>query len=178
MANQTTNINPWKGLNFYKEGDIIYGRNSEIESKETELAIGFSSIKASLKNAMGGANTGMNDMEIYCKVLKTEDFARGIAQKQVPNKSMTYGQYMGEEDTIKAILDRINYNYSSIETSLSISFTDKDPVVASQMLDSIIVRLQDVITQHRHTIVDSALHNAIKAMSATQVKYQQVMADY
>lgn len=32
MANQTTNINPWKGLNFYKEGDVIYGRNSEIES--------------------------------------------------------------------------------------------------------------------------------------------------
>lgn len=24
--------NPWKGLNFYKEGEIIYGRNSEIQS--------------------------------------------------------------------------------------------------------------------------------------------------
>ena len=46
---------------------------------------------------MGGANTGMNDMEIYCKVLKTEDFARGIAQKHVPGKHMTYGQYVDEK---------------------------------------------------------------------------------
>ena len=148
------------------------------EYKETELAIGFSNAKAYLKNAMGGANTGMNDMEIYCKVLKTEDFAHDISQKQVPGKHMTYGQYVDKEDTIKAILDRINYNYSTIETSLSISFTDKDPVVASQMLDSITVHLQDIITQHRHTIVDSALHNAIRRMAATQVRYQQAIANY
>ena len=148
------------------------------EYKETELAIGFSNAKAYLKNAMGGANTGMNDMEIYCKVLKTEDFAHNISQKQVPGKHMTYGQYVDKEDTIKAILDRINYNYSTIETSLSISLTDKDPVVASQMLDSITVHLQDIITQHRHTIVDSALHNAIRAMAATQVRYQQAIANY
>ena len=148
------------------------------EYKETELAIGFSNAKAYLKNAMGGANTGMNDMEIYCKVLKTEDFAHDISQKQVPGKHMTYGQYVDKEDTIKAILDRINYNYSTIETSLSISFTDKDPVVASQMLDSITVHLQDIITQHRHTIVDSALHNAIRAMAATQVRYQQAIANF
>ena len=148
------------------------------EYKETELAIGFSNIKAYLKDAMGGANNGMNDMEIYCKVLKTDDFARSIAQKQVPGKHLTYGQYVDEKDTVKAILDRINYNYSCLETSLSISFTDKDPVVASQMLDSVTIQLQDVITQHRHTIVDSAMHNAIRNMSATQAKYQQVMAEY
>ncbi len=32
MANPSINTNPWKGLNFYKEGEIIYGRNDEIES--------------------------------------------------------------------------------------------------------------------------------------------------
>ena len=148
------------------------------EYKETELAIGFNNAKAYLKNAMGGANSGMNDMEIYCKVLKTEDFAHDISQKQVPGKHMTYGQYLDKEDTIKAVLDRINYNYSTIETSLSISLTDKDPVVASQMLDSITVHLQDIITLHRHTVVDSALHNAIRVMTATQAKYQQALANY
>ena len=148
------------------------------EYKETELAIGFSNAKAYLKNAMGGANTGINDMEIYCKVLKTEDFAHDISQKQVPGKRMTYGQYLDKEDTIKAVLDRINYNYSNIETSLSISFTDRDPVVASQILDSITVHLQDIITLHRHTVIDSALHNAIRVMAATQAKYQQAIANY
>ena len=148
------------------------------EYKETELAIGFSNAKAYLKNAMGGANTGINDMEIYCKVLKTEDFAHDISQKQVPGKRMTYGQYLDKEDTIKAVLDRINYNYSNIETSLSISFTDRDPVVASQILDSITVHLQDIITLHRLTVIDSALHNAIRVMAATQAKYQQAIANY
>lgn len=32
MANNTVNNNPWKGLNFYVEGEVLYGRNSEIES--------------------------------------------------------------------------------------------------------------------------------------------------
>lgn len=29
---ETNNINPWKGLNFYREGEILYGRDSEIQS--------------------------------------------------------------------------------------------------------------------------------------------------
>ncbi len=32
MANPSINTNPWKGLNYYKEGEVLYGRNSEIES--------------------------------------------------------------------------------------------------------------------------------------------------
>lgn len=150
------------------------------EYKETELAIGFNSIQAHIKDAMGAANTGMNDMEIYCKVLKTEDFANAIAHKHIAAHpdSPSYGQYLGRRDTVKAVLDRINYNYSSMETALSITFTDKDPVIASQMLDSITVQLQEIITRHRHTIVDSAINNAVKALTATQVKYQQAMAEY
>ena len=53
---------------------------------------------------MGGANTGMNDMEVYSKVLYTEDFARAIAHKQMAGKKMTYGEYLGKKDTIKAVL--------------------------------------------------------------------------
>ena len=127
------------------------------EYKETELAIGFNSIKAHLKNAMGGANTGINDMAIYSKVLQTTDFARQIAHMQVPGKGITYGTYLGKEDTTEAIIDAINYNYSSRQETLTISFTDSDPVVASQMLDSVTVLLQQMITRHRHTVVDSAL---------------------
>jgi len=32
MADSRINQNPWKGLNYYEEGDVLYGRNSEIES--------------------------------------------------------------------------------------------------------------------------------------------------
>ena len=80
------------------------------EYKEVDLAIGMNSITARMKEAMGGANTGMNDMEVYCKVLYTEDFARSIAHKQVPGKQMTYGEYLGKKDTIEAIQDNIVYS--------------------------------------------------------------------
>ena len=117
------------------------------EYKETELAIGFSNIKAYLKNAMGGANSGINDMGLYCKILKTEDFARNLSHQQVPGKDMTYGQYICDEDTIETIKEHINYNYSSRQETLTISFTDRDPVVAVQMLDSVTTLLQQIITQ-------------------------------
>ncbi len=148
------------------------------EYKETELAIGFSNIKAYLKNAMGGANSGINDMGLYCKILKTEDFARNLSHQQVPGKDMTYGQYICDEDTIETIKEHINYNYSSRQETLTISFTDRDPVVAVQMLDSVTTLLQQIITQHRHAVVDSALQNARREMDVTKASYQQAIDNY
>ena len=148
------------------------------EYKETELAIGFNSIRAYIKDAMNGANTGMNDMEIYCKVLKTEDFARTISHKQIPGKGITYGEYLNEEDTIEAVLDNINYNYSNKQTTLAISFTDKDPVIAAQMLDSVTVLLQQIITDYRQKIAQAALLNAETSLSAAKEKYKDAQAKY
>ena len=76
------------------------------EYKETDLAIGMTSIKAQIKRAMGGDDIGMNDMTVDSKSLDSEDFARAISHKQVPGKNMTYGEYLGEKDTIEAIQDR------------------------------------------------------------------------
>ena len=67
-------------------------------------------LEARIKEAVDGYNTGLNDIEIYCQVLKTKDFASAISHKQVPGKSMTYGQYLGAQDTLSAILEHINYN--------------------------------------------------------------------
>ena len=148
------------------------------EYKETELAIGFNSIKAQLKNAMGGANTGINEMALYCKILKTEDFARSLSHKQVPGKNMTYGQYICDEDTIETIQEHINYNYSGKQETLTVSFTDRDPFVAVQMLDSVTVLLQQIITRHRQMVVDSARQNAKREMTVTKAKYLQAIDNY
>ena len=83
------------------------------EYKEIDLAIGLNDMKANIRKLMGEGNSGMNDMALYCKIVNTEDFARKLALKQVPNKNMTYGEYLTEKDTIENILERINYNYSS-----------------------------------------------------------------
>ena len=148
------------------------------EYKETELAIGFNTIRAHLKNTLGGANTGLNDMEIYCKILETEDFARTISHKQVPGKGMTYGEYLNEKDTIETIQDNIIYNYSNRQATLAISFTDKDPVIAAQILDSVTVQLQDIITNYRQANAHTALLNAQVNVNAAKEKYKEAQAKY
>ena len=148
------------------------------EYKEIDLAIGLNDMKANIRKLMGEGNSGMNDMALYCKILNTEDFARKLALKQVPNKNMTYGEYLTEKDTIENILERINYNYSSKQETLTISFTDKDPVIAAQMLDSITAQLQLIITQHRQSIANASLQNAEKNISATRFQYEQAQKDY
>ena len=148
------------------------------EYKEIDLAIGLNDMKARIKNLTGESNAGMNDMAVYCKILKTEDFARKLSHKQVPNKNVSYGEYLSEKDTIENILDRINYNYSSKQETLTISFTDKDPVIAAQMLDSITAQLQFIITRYRQSTADASLQNAERNLSATKLQYEQAQKNY
>ncbi|MBR1503055.1 MAG: oligosaccharide repeat unit polymerase [Prevotella sp.] len=148
------------------------------EYKETELAIGLNAIQAHIKEVINSDNSGINDMEIYSKVLESEDFARCIAHKTVLGKNITYGEYLDEEDTIEAIQDAIVYNYIHSQETLAISFTDKDPVIASQMLDSVTVELQRIITQHRRTIIAAALKNAEREVKETKEKYDQALNQY
>ena len=117
-------------------------------------------------------------MEIYCKILKTEDFARSISHKLVPGKGMTYGEYLNEKDTIESIKDNINYNYSNKQATLAISFTDKDPVVAAQMLDSATAHLQTIITHYRQSNARTALLNAQVSVNAAKEKYKEAQAKY
>ena len=148
------------------------------EYKEMDLAIGLDDIKAHIKRVMESSNTGMNNMETYCKLLKTEDFAKSIAHKQVPGKNMTYGEYLGEKDTITAVLDNINYNFSNKHETLTIGFKDRDALVASQMLDSVTALLQDVITHNRHTIAQAALQNAKNGLDSALTKYRIAQKAY
>lgn len=148
------------------------------EYKEVDLAIGMNSMTASIKEAMGGANTGLNDIETYHKLLKTEDFARHIAHVQVPGRHQTYGEYIATEDTIETIQDHIVYNYSEKQGTLIISFTDHNPLVASQMLDSVTVHLQDLVTDYRHKIAEAALENAKKEMTVAEQEYRQAQKRY
>lgn len=141
------------------------------EYKEMDLAIGLNDIKAHIKRVMGNDNNGMNDMEIYCRALKTEDFARSIAHKQVSGKKMTYGEYLGKKDTIAAVLDNINYNYSNKHVTLTIGFKDRDAQVASQMLDSVTALLQDVVKRHRQIIAKAAFQNAKNEQDSALTRY-------
>lgn len=146
------------------------------EYKEMDLAIGLTDMQAHIRNLQKSFNKGLNDMNTYSKVLKTEDFARQIARKQVAGKNMTYGTYLGEQDTVKAVLDCINYYYSERHETLTITFTDRDPLVAAQMLDSVTVLLQQMVTEARQAIAKESLASACLVRQKAIDEYQQAQS--
>ena len=91
---------------------------------------------------------------------------------------MTYGEYLNKEDTIDAILDNINYNLSVKHQTLTISFTDRDPVVAAQMLDSVTAHLQATITAQRYQVAEAALISATAELERARRDYQELRHKY
>ena len=148
------------------------------EYKEMDIAIGLSQIQATIKGILGSGNEGINDMESYCKILRSEDFVRTISHKQVPHKGLSYGEYLNKKDTIEVIQEHINYNYSSKNEVLTISFTDNNALIAAQMLDSITKELQAVINSKRHFIANAALKTAQKELDIAKKRYEQAQKSY
>ena len=146
------------------------------EYKETDLTIGLSKWEAKLNATK--ANQGINDMGVYRHILETEDFARTISRTRLSCTSMTYGEYLGEEDTIEVILENINYNFSRKAATLTISFTDRDALIASQMLDSVTHRLQDIINASRQLTAQAVLENASNDYKEARQEYLRLQKAY
>ena len=148
------------------------------EYKEVDLAIGLDVYSARIKNAFVSANLGMNNIETYCQAIKTDDFARFISHVQVPDKGMTYGQYLGKKDTIEAVKGNINYIISNRQQTLLIGFSDKDALIASQMLDSVTAHLQDIVTNYRRYIDKHILHSVEQELAEAKTMFDEAEKAY
>lgn len=148
------------------------------EYKEMDLAVGLNKIQARLNKAKNLGNSGISDMEVYCKVLKTDEFAIVISRKMVPQKGITYGEYLGKSDTIASILANIEYNYSNKKDILDIQFRDKDPYVAYVMLDSVVSELQSRIIEAKHTVLEAQLNVSKKNKEKALEDYNKAYRTY
>lgn len=148
------------------------------EYKEVDLSVGLDKIASQIKAATGAENIGIDDMNVYTKLLKTDDFARFISHVQVPDKGMTYGEYLGEADTIEVIQDHLRYYCKSSEATLTVSFTDGNAIIASQMLDSVTAHLQQIVTNTRRKRAEAALQNAKHDMVVAERNYHQAQKVY
>ena len=148
------------------------------EYKEMDLSIGLNSMDSKLKENLGDESVGMDDVEVYCKILTTEDFARIISEKRVPGTQLTYGEYLGDKDTLEAVQKHIDYNVSIKQSTLTVGFSDRNPLVATQMLDSVTTELQHAITRHRHQVIDAAYGNAVKELNVAKENYRKAEKKY
>lgn len=148
------------------------------EYQEMDLAIGLNDVSAKIRKTMGLENSGINDIEVYCKLLETDDFARKISKKKVEGKNLTYGEYLAEEDTIEAVKEHIEYNLTTKWQTATIQFTDKDPVVAAQMLDSVVAQLHADIDHSRQKLSEAAFENAKREKDKAAQKYHEKQKEY
>lgn len=148
------------------------------EYTEVDLAIGLDKFSAKIREMSGAINKGVNDIEVYCLALTTDDFARKLAQKRIDGKGVTYGEYLAEKDTIGEIKKHIDYNLSTKTQTITIQFTDRDPLVAAQMLDSVVVSLQDFVTSTRRSVAEDYLKNAEREKKATAAEYHKAQRAY
>lgn len=125
------------------------------EYKETDLSIGLQFWVSEIKQNLSSENSGINNADTYSRILKTDEFTRAIASVQVPGKGIEYGEWIMQDrhfwqdsDTLSVVSEAIEYNYSSAEI-IKISFTDRDALVAAQMLDSTTEKLSQAITSYR-----------------------------
>ena len=51
------------------------------ETKEVEFEVGISKLEALIRYQKGIANEGINNIETYCEILKSKDFAQKIAER-------------------------------------------------------------------------------------------------
>ncbi len=131
-----------------------------------------------MKQMPNGTNKGLNNIETYSQVLKSRDFAETISKVQVPNKGMTYREYLDTDDALNAITDKIEYNIRRKSEELTIGFTDKDPLVAAQMLDSVVVHLQNFIIANRHKMDNHAMQNAKDELEEETKRYREAQRVY
>ena len=148
------------------------------EYKETDLVVGLNNINVFIRNATGAEDLGVNNVEVYAKILKSYDFDQKIANIKIPGKGIKYADYLNEEDTLKEIRDRISYNVRTKKSTLTIAFTDRDPLVASQMLDSITAFLQSEITTARRKMSAAAFKNSLEERKSAGIAYKEAQAKY
>lgn len=147
------------------------------EYKETDLAVGLDQLSAKIKKMMN-SNVGINDMEVYANVLNSDEFARKISHKKLEGRNATYGEYLNTDDTIGTIKDNIYYNYSSRKNTLIIQFTDDNPEIAAQMLDSVTVELQKFISEKRRFIATKKFDNETALLSSAKESMEKSRNDY
>lgn len=148
------------------------------EYKEVDLAVGLDRIQTYVRDMSGGNNVGVNDIEVYAKLLIADNFAKELSQKKVYGTNKTYGEYLSVDDTIKQIKKNINYNLSTKQGTLIIEFSDKSPVVAAQMLDSVVTQLQYDINKFRRELAEKMREDAYKKLKSAKANYSIAQRNY
>lgn len=163
------------------------------EHKEMGLLLGQNEFEALImQNAsVGDYDNGINDPEIYSLMLESRNFLSSLADIRVEKYSTTLRDYLRvyhkktiieriktllnidydeDEYFINILHDNIKYRVHKRFSLILMQYTDNDPIVAAQIVDSIRFRMQKEITRHR---ISKAKYNIENTRESRLLAYRE-----
>lgn len=125
------------------------------EYKTTDLAIGLNTLSVMMRDLnVDAGNQGTDDIEIYSKIIDSDDFLEQVGRFLLPDSSQTYSEYLRtnyrhRKDILKLIDENINYNISINNQTLELQVKDKNPEISAYVLDRTLSLLKQEIENKR-----------------------------
>ena len=154
------------------------------EFKTTDLAIGLNTINVMMRDLnVDNGNQGTDDIEIYSKIIDSNDFMEQIGSISLPDCNQTYSEYLrtsyGHDKEIYRLIDeKINYNISFNDQTLELQVKDKDSKVAAYVLEQVLSLLKQEIENKRTSRALTARENAANKSHDAFMEYQKAKEDW
>lgn len=171
------------------------------EYKTTDLLIGLNSINVMMRDLNpNSGNNGIDNIDVYSKILQSKDFIKRIGQFSVRKYKQSYFDYLSthyrhpfweqlfspsspspqeQEDAIYEIIqENLHYYLSSKSQTLEIQITDQDAEVAADVLDQTLSILKEEIERLRSHRATADKENAAKNRKEACMAYQQAKSEY
>ena len=154
------------------------------EYKETDIAVGLTRMSLRMRH-LNLQNEGINNIEVYAKILDSENFRKAIADSIIPEKGVTYGTWVASNkifwetaDTTELIKQKISYNQNRKYQTLYIQLKDPDPVVAARMLDVVVNKLQTAIANARKKNAESNYVFLKNELARAEKEYREAQQEF
>lgn len=150
------------------------------EHVDTDILIGLDPMTAQLRN-MQPKDLGISSPLVYGTILHSESLIQTLAKTHIVGKNCTYQQYLGIKDTdkcIEVIKNKIKYKIDETRYTITIRMSDKSPLVAAQLTDTILSLLHQTISQDKGTTIQSQINRTEKEKDEALTVYQYALKQY
>ena len=163
------------------------------ESKETDLLLGLSHMRAWMKGTLK-LNTGYKNIEVYGRHIASRAFAEEMGGVQIEGYGTDYAHYLREHhrrpwwehlltpddevDFTGIIEEAIKMEVSGKYSTIRIQTTDQDPVVAAQLCDSVRVLLEHFVRGEQQKIAMHLRDNYAILRRDAEQRYRDAQQRY
>ena len=172
------------------------------EPKETDLLIGLNDMTAWInKGSIPNANKdGINSPEVYSKILYSQDFIIDISKTQIkkyqsclfdyiktyykPTLLKKFISLVSEDKNNEAlniyesIRNNIQYSITPFNHTITIQYSDTDPIVAYTITNAIIEQLQRKVTSQKQSHLIQNFKDATVQRKQIGIKCHQLQRQY